>query len=152
METQHETTPRNISFNVTMPWNCSLCSLHWQPVLFSQKASRWCQAPLEADAQTSYWSCPNIQRTSIYAATESNTQTQVLQMRTVRAAQFLVCFPTSPYHLFYFRGNLVWAKPRGDRTEGEIEQFLLRCCLTYEAFHMQERKTPPWIHFSRDPC
>lgn len=92
--------------------------------------------------KTSYWLCPNIQKSSIYAATESNTQTQVLQMHTVGAVEFLVCFPSNTYHLFYFRGNLVWAKPQGDRTEGEIEQFPLCCILTYEVVHRQGKRAP----------
>lgn len=133
MDTQHEIA-RSWTFHLMS--ECPKIALS-VPNTGSQSSSCLCQAALEADAQTSYWLCPNNQKTSIYAATESNTQTQVLQIRTVRAAQFLVCFPPNAYHLFYFRGNLVWAMPRGDRTEGEIKQFSLCCILTYEAVHRQ---------------
>lgn len=142
METQREVTRRWI-LNLMSEWpKIALCSKHWQTVLFSGIALLLCQAALEADAQTSYWLFPNILKTSICVATESNTQTQVLQMCSARAAQFLVCFPPNTYHLFYFRGNLVRAKPQGDRTEGEIEQFPPCCIVAYEAVYRQGKRAP----------
>lgn len=149
METQREVT-RSWIFHLMSEWPKIALSVGSRSSLV-ESLSCLCQAALEADAQTSYWLCPNIQKTSIYAATESNTQTQVLRMRSLLGRlQFLVRFPPNAHHLFYFRGNLVGAKPRGDRTEGEIEQ--LRPDIWSSSHAGEESTSKNYCSYSQDTC
>lgn len=122
METQREAAPSpNVSLNVRMPLSRSLCSKHWQPVSppqWKNRSASPCQERrLEADAQNfSATPSKSLGKTSIYAAAESNTQTQVLPLfRLVSRRRRTICFVS----------EAIWSERSHQGAEQRVEPQLI---------------------------